>query len=194
MTTSDLAGVLLAAGGSSRLGQSKQLIKWRGLTLVRRAAELALDTCGAGVTVVTGANVAAIQQELQGLKLNFVNNSDWQLGMGSSLRVGLQVAPNDAEAVLIMLCDQPLVTNSTLTDLAEQWFAKPDQPAAASYGDTIGVPAIVPRVLLDELATLPNDCGARSWLRSRTDISQVPMPHAEFDIDTPEDLKRLQCI
>ncbi len=73
-----LAGVILAAGGSSRLGQPKQLLSWQGETLVRRAVQASLSLCGAGVTVVTGAFADDVVQALHDCPVSFVNNPDWQ--------------------------------------------------------------------------------------------------------------------
>jgi molybdenum cofactor cytidylyltransferase len=188
-----LAGVLLAAGGATRFGRPKQLCEWRGKALVSCALDATRAVCGAGVVVVTGAAAAQVAECLQGSSVEIVHNGDWATGMASSLRQGIAAIDQAAvTGVLISLCDQPLVSAADLALLTAGWQARPGRIAAAAYNDTVGVPAIFPVALLDELTALQGDAGARKLLRDYTDISIVAMPAAGLDIDTPEDLARLR--
>jgi molybdenum cofactor cytidylyltransferase len=187
----NLAGLLLAAGGSSRLGQPKQLYVWQGQTLVERAADVLLSLCGGGVTVVTGAESAAVERVLGQRQLNIVENQDWQSGMAGSLASGIAAAETDADGVLVMLCDQPQVTAADLARLAEVWKKHPASPVAASYSGVIGVPAIIPLNLLLIADLSEADGGARGLLRHREDVRAMDMPNAALDIDTPADLQNL---
>ncbi len=188
-----LAGVLLAAGASTRLGRPKQLIEWRGQTLISRAVANLVSMCGARVTVVTGAHAVEVESDLADRKVIFVHNPDWQSGMASSLRVGVNAAADSpADALLVMLCDQPLITLDDLVRLADVWQNQPNCPVAAGYGAICGVPAIIPAALLPELSALQDDSGARAFLRNRDDVQVVDISTALLDIDTVEDLLQLQ--
>lgn len=183
-----VAGVLLAAGDSSRLGQPKQLLQSEGQALVRRAAERLLRVCPAGVTVVTGAAAVEVTAALDGLAVRLVHNPDWRRGMASSLRCGLSQV--DGQSCLVMLADQPRVSSADLVRLVDVWQNEPARPAAAAYADTCGAPAVVPAELLPLLvADLRGDSGAGRWLRERDDLVTVEMPTAAFDIDTLDDLQ-----
>lgn len=188
----NLAGLLLAAGGSSRLGRPKQLYVWRAQTLVERAADVLLSVCGGGVTVVTGAESAAVEQVLGQRPLNLVENRNWQTGLAGSLASGVaSLTETDVDGVLVMLCDQPLITSADLVRLADVWKNHPASPAAARYSGVVGVPAIIPLSLLLSSEMGEADGGARGLLRQRDDVRAVDMPNAALDIDTPEDLQNL---
>jgi molybdenum cofactor cytidylyltransferase len=187
-----LAGVILAAGGSSRLGRPKQLLSWQGETLVRRAVQASLALCGAGITVVTGAFADDVVQALHGCPVSFVNNPDWQSGMAKSLQAAITSLPAEKlEGVLITLCDQPLISVENLACLLNVWQTAPGRPIASSYGNVTGVPAIFPRTLFPVLSELSGDAGARSVLANSSDVISVPMPNAAFDVDTQADLEQL---
>lgn len=183
-----LAGIVLAAGSSERLGQPKQLVEWQGTTLVRRAAELALDVCNAGVSVVVGASSSQVTAELEGLSATIVYNNNWQTGMGSSLKAGIQASSKDADGLLLMLCDQPGIESDDLIRLVNVWQNQPDNPAAAAYSGTVGVPAILPAAMLPALDGISGDAGAGGLLRRYSDTSLVEMPSAAWDIDIATDL------
>src|SRR6476661_1956002 len=110
MDSGTTVALLLAAGGSSRLGEPKQLIKYEGKSLLRRAADCALAAGCNETIVVLGAAAEACTRELEGLPVRVVINEAWERGMSSSIGAGMsaleQIQPA-AEAVLITLCDQP---------------------------------------------------------------------------------------
>jgi len=188
-----LAGLVLAAGGSSRLGQPKQLYEWRGTPLVCRAVEACLEVCGAGVVVVTGAHAHEVEARLESYPVQIVRNSGWKTGMAGSLQAGIQkLRGSSFSGVLISLCDQPRLDSGDLASLANVWQTSPELPAAARYKGIIGVPAIFPGDYLDSLLNLQGDQGARSLLSACASVSSVEMPAAAFDIDTVADLARLE--
>ena len=123
---SQLGGLLLAAGGSERLGQPKQLCEWQGKTLLEHAVRALQSVCG-GVTVVTGAGSTALDDCLTALSVHSVANPDWQSGLASSLLTGLQATDTDAlHGVLVTLVDQPLVDGRELTRLVSLWRERPE--------------------------------------------------------------------
>ena len=187
-----LAGIILAAGGSSRLGRPKQLCEWRGKPLVCHAVEACLAVCGGGLVVVTGAHAQEVEARLQIYPVRIVRNDDWQTGMSGSLQAGIQeLRGSNFAGLLISLCDQPLLNADDLVSLVDVWQAAPDLPAAARYDRVTGVPAIFPSSSLGALAQLQGDEGARSLLAACPTVSRVEMPAAAFDIDTVDDLARL---
>jgi len=192
----ELAGLVLAAGGSARLGRPKQLVIWRDKPLIIHAINDALAVCGAGVTVVTGAQAEAVERAVTtataGNAVSIVRNAGWEQGMSTSLRSGMQaIATSDARAVLILLCDQPLISSLDIERLVEVWADLPDRPAATQYNNVCGVPAIFPAAMFSQLSQLDGDQGARSLLTNLSSDRSVQVENIELDIDTPEDLQQL---
>lgn len=191
--------VLLAAGNSSRLGQAKQLVVFGEKTLLRRATEAALGVntpgCETPVGVVLGAHAAACQQTLAGLGVAILQNPDWPEGMASSVRrAAAWASEQNAEALLLLLCDQPFVTVKLLEKFLNA-FAESGRPLVASdYGDGVrGVPVLVANRFFEELTALRGDRGAQVVLRRHADVvATVPFPEGRFDLDTPDDLARLR--
>jgi molybdenum cofactor cytidylyltransferase len=186
-----IAGVILAAGGSERLGQPKQLIDHGGVPLVVEAVKQAIDYCDAGLTVVTGARHDDVANVLDHQSINLIHNSGWGEGMGSSIRRGVASASSDANAILLLVCDQPFLSAADIGNLVDAWKARPDRIAAAGYAGTQGVPAIFPAVYRESLLDLRGDRGARGIIEAAPAVSIVDMPNAQFDIDTPADLEKL---
>jgi CTP:molybdopterin cytidylyltransferase MocA len=190
-----LACVLLAAGGSRRLGTPKQLARSRAQPLLRRAVESARRALPASpLVVVLGAHATRFRllvQRTEG-RATVVYNAGWAEGIASSLRAGIAALPHGVTAALVLLADQPAVDARAVARLAAAWRNRPGQPAAAAYLDRIGVPAILPRRYWRALRELRGDSGARALLRGARNVTRVAMPEAELDVDTPEDLQRLR--
>lgn len=184
--------VLLAAGTSQRFGSLKQLGMIEGRSLVRRAAETALAT-GWQVFVVTGSQAERVEAELEGLGVTCLRNVDWARGMGGSLSLGASVVGPQANALVVMLADQPMVTSQDLRALLDVHAAEPEAIVAAEYGDgVIGPPCLFPARDFAALVALSGDRGARGVLREQAArVVRVSMPNAAVDVDTPQDLERL---
>ena len=188
-----LTCIVLAAGGSLRLGRSKQLVRYRRRALLLNALDAA-DTVAPGrVVVVLGADALRLRSLLKRnrSKAVVVANSRWREGLAGSLKAGIAAAPLSARAVLVTLCDQPAVDAAALRRLVDAWRHRPNAAAAAHYSRGVGVPAILPRALWKQVRNLEGDAGARSILRNSTGITAVDMPEAELDIDTADDLEKL---
>jgi molybdenum cofactor cytidylyltransferase len=185
-----IAGMLLAAGGSSRLGRPKQLVEFEGKTLIRRAVEALIGAGCSPVIIVLGADVERSQQEMDGLDVEIVVNESWQGGMGSSIACGMR-SILEADAVLISLCDQPLVTAETLQPFLEAFRRSRPDVVTAHYDDISGVPALFSANLYPDLAALTGEKGAREIIRNSPDAVTIPLPVAAIDVDTLFDLDRL---
>jgi CTP:molybdopterin cytidylyltransferase MocA len=188
--------VLLAAGGSSRLGRPKQLVRRRLRPLLLHALAAARGSRFADedVVVVLGAEAPRLRALLRrhAPRVRVAANALWATGLASSLRAGLAAAPRGAAAALVLLVDQPNVDAAALRRLVGAWRRRPSVPAAAYYSDRAGVPAILPRRAWREVRALAGDAGARALLRAADAITLVAMPEAALDVDTPADLARLR--
>ena len=185
--------VVLAAGASTRFGSPKQLVRLNGRPLLHLAVSRAVEVAGPAVTVVLGANAADLAPLLRHTPAGVIVNRDWAEGMGSSVRAGVSRVPATADAVLLMLADQPAVTAEDLRRLVAAWRRQPQSIVAAHYDGITGVPAIFPREDFRALTGLRGDAGARALLkRGGERVVRVPLQAAAIDIDTPEDLLNLQ--
>ena len=187
--------ILLAAGGSRRLGSPKQLVTdAQGRSLVRRAAEMALASACRPVVVVLGASADAVEAELAGLPVTITVNPEWQTGLASSLKAGLNALAKvqKPDAVVVMLCDQPQVTSALLDSLLDAYASTGHGIIACEYGGTLGVPALFGSALFGALALLTGDEGARRVIKDYAGlVTRVPFPEGIFDIDTPRDAQAL---
>jgi molybdenum cofactor cytidylyltransferase len=188
-----LAALVLAAGGSTRLGRPKQLLRLRGETLLARACRLARSAADGAVIVVLGAEALRMQSVLRQRDrgLSIVHNAGWRDGMAGSLHAGLAALPEGTDGLLILLVDQARIEPADLRRLVELWRRRPARPAASFYLGRAGVPAVIPRRHFKDLRSLEGDVGARQLLRRVGRITPVPMPAAAFDVDTPEDAAEL---
>lgn len=192
---SDRIGILvLAAGGSTRMGQPKQLLKLGGKTLIRRATETALAVSDV-VAVVTGADTEQIVKELHDLPLQIVPNADWSRGMGSSLRVGAHAligARPEIDALIVTLCDQVAITPETLDRLRAAHHDSGGGLCAASFDGAVGPPVLFVRRFFADLLHVDDGGGAKSvLLRHPEDLRRVPCPEAAHDVDTWEEFQRV---
>jgi molybdenum cofactor cytidylyltransferase len=189
---SSIGAVILAAGGSSRLGQPKQLLQFRGETLVRRTVQAATNANCAPVIVVVGNSGPAIWQELQGTSAIVVENADWARGLGTSIRAGIQQLGDSTKAAVLLTSDQPLVDSAIIVELIQTQKSTGKPIVASSYANTLGIPAIFDHSFFPALLDLPDDSGAKSVIRSRLAlVGSVPFEDGAIDIDTPEDFERL---
>jgi len=164
-----VVAVVLAAGSSTRLGTPKQDIVFDGETLLQRAERLARAVAD---------EVIIVDRQL---------NPDADEGIASSIRAGVRLAGENAR-ILIMLCDQPLITVQHLRALIAS-----DAPIVATgYAGIAGVPAVFAPEFIHELLALRGDRGARVVIAAHRDIARVvPFEDAAVDIDREDDLRKL---
>ncbi|MFN7494342.1 MAG: NTP transferase domain-containing protein [Cyclobacteriaceae bacterium] len=186
-----LAIIILAAGSSSRLGRSKQLLTYQGVSLLKRTALAALETKLA-VFVVLGANAQAHQNEINELPLRVTVNEDWNKGMGHSLKHALKYVLKtipDIDGVLVLVCDQPHIHAEHLINLKNQFQEGAASIVASGYADGAGVPALFGREWFDHILQLPDDQGARSLItKNKSQVATVPFPLGAVDIDSEDDV------
>jgi molybdenum cofactor cytidylyltransferase len=189
----NLAIVILAAGGSRRLGEPKQLVSFRGEPLIRYLARTAAQSEAENVLVVVGGNAPACVEALEKTGVDIVSNPFWETGLAGSIRLGIERAEAfEAEAALLLLADQPLLDSEIIGQYIERMTGKPDQIIAADHGVAIGPPMLFGSDWFPYLKTLEGDQGARHLVRARKEtIDLVPWPEGSIDIDTPEDLQKL---
>jgi molybdenum cofactor cytidylyltransferase len=198
----DHVAVVLAAGGSSRLGQPKQLLTRDGETLVHRAVRLAIDTLPRRVLVVLGAEFERIATAITDLDYDIVRNDAWQDGLASSLRAVGEHVTDEAWAILLLGCDQPALDAMHLERLlveaegsiaGSQAARAGDAGVVASrYAGVIGIPAVVPSSWFAN-PELTGDRGFGAKLRAIANVALIDAPELALDIDTPDDLREAQA-
>jgi molybdenum cofactor cytidylyltransferase len=178
------------------MGRRKQLLAWQGRTLLRRAAETALEAGCGPVVVVLGCDAERMVPELSGLPVTASVNTHWERGIGASIKHGaarlLELSPT-TDAALILLCDQPLVNAETLRRLIGE-FARSEKLACVSaYANTIGPPVVVSRPCFPKLLAVPDSQGAKAiWSGCPDAIALYRCDEAAIDVDTPADYARLE--
>jgi molybdenum cofactor cytidylyltransferase len=187
--------IILAAGSSSRLGQSKQLVEVDGVPLLLKSTLAALDTNYSHVVVVLGSNADIHKKMIAHLPVEIITHEGWEKGMGSSLKTGLQHVVESrpaTHAVVIMVCDQPLLTSVHLNTLRDVYKKSSGKIVASQYGNTVGVPALFDRTLFPELLEIKDSQGAKVIIeRHATLVNAINWDDGQLDIDTPQDLKSL---
>ena len=181
--------LLLAAGSSSRLARPKQLLPYQGQTLLRHAAEVAVASPCRPLVLVTGALHDELLPEIDGLPFHVVRNDAWADGMGGSIAAGLADLETAAEgpkvdAVVVILCDQPLLTEEIIGQLIVQFQATGQPVVASSYAGTQGVPALFSRAVFPQLLALRGASGARELLQQYSHLPTVNFPGGAIDVDT----------
>lgn len=184
--------IVLAAGGSRRLGFPKQALTRDGETLLRCAVRLAAQTRPRRLLVVLGADHAGLVAELDGFAHELVINDDWSEGLASSLRLAATAIGGEASPTLIVGCDQPALLASHLQSLLDLASVSSSRCAAANYSGRLGIPAVVSPALLAQAITRHGDRGLGSLLNAlpAEAVGRLIAAELALDIDTPDDLRR----
>jgi molybdenum cofactor cytidylyltransferase len=185
-----ISGIVLAAGSGTRFGGTKQLAQHQGKPLAQHAVD-ALASAGVDeVVVVTGYDADAVERSVrlppQG---RFVRNPDHATGQSSSLSAGLHALTDDSEGAVVLLADQPGVTDAEIRTLIDAFERSRSRVVRIAYIDGPG-PALLSREVYGEAEHLHGDIGARALMASHPDwIEEVAVPfRAPRDVDLPEDL------
>jgi molybdenum cofactor cytidylyltransferase len=187
--------ILLAAGGSKRLGTPKQSLLYKGETLLQHALKEALQV-SRQVVVVLGAGADELKQELINPGVQLVINAEWEEGMASSIRNGLLSLLRShpmIEAALVMVCDQPFVSAAVLQQLVNERLTSGKKIIASSYEQVKGVPVLFDKSFFPSLLALKGQEGAKKIIQQHSDeVATVAFPKGNIDIDTMEDYERLK--
>jgi molybdenum cofactor cytidylyltransferase len=139
-----------------------------------------------------GAHAESIQATIDLSDVISIVNPDWQEGMASSIRAGVHALPESASAVLILLCDQPLINSAHLQNLLNGWQTAPNRIVVSQYHRSVGVPALFPGEFFEYLLSLNGDRGAKPVLmKFENSLLKISLPEAELDIDSAGDFDRL---
>jgi molybdenum cofactor cytidylyltransferase len=205
----NVAGIILAAGESSRFGEPKQLLDWKGQPFVRAVAKTALEAGLSPVVVVTGANAEKVEEVVKGLPVKIVRNEAWREGQGSSIRAGIfsltptpastslplrsaRMAEGYAGACIFLLVDQPQITASVLRALVESHAAELQPVLAPMVQDQRANPVLFDCAAFPDLLTLKGDVGGRAiFHKYRVEYLPWHDDRLLLDVDTPEMYQRL---
>ncbi len=189
-----VAGIVLAAGGSSRLGIPKQLFTWRGMPLVRRSVEAATGAGLNPVIVVAGQAIQDIWKAIEGTGATLTENSAWREGQSGSVRVGLQALDGHVEAAVFLLADMPFVGPNVIAALVNRHRETLAPLVAPWAAGRRANPVLFDRELFGDLLALEGDQGGRR-LFDRYSSERVDWDEEiTFDLDTPEDLEWLRAL
>ena len=190
------AGILLAAGGSSRFGAQKLLQPLGGVPLVRIAAERVLAGGVASLAVVLGREATSVRAALEGLPLRLVLNHRYAAGLAGSIRAGIRALPPDAGGALVALGDQPGVRADVVGALLLAFRRGAGPIVAPEYAGVRGHPVLFARDVFPDLLRLRGDEGARSLLAAHPErVHLVPFDFpSPPDVDTPADYEQLAAL
>lgn len=194
-TAGPVAGVVLAAGASQRLGQNKLLLELEGETLLRRAVGRAIAASLSPVLVVVGHEAERALREVAGMACEPVTNPDYALGVNVSLRAGIRALPPGVAAAIVLLGDMPFVTAEMIAAVVER-FRRGDVPLVVSdYEGVQAPPTLFDRALLDEFLGMTGDACSRHLVkRHRNEAAVVRWPAAALaDIDVAGDYERAKA-
>ena len=187
-----VAGLVLAAGSSIRMGRNKLLLTLKGEAIVRRAARLAVAVLDP-VIVVLGHEAEQVRQELVGLPCRTIVNPGHDSGIHSSVRAGIAALPADAEAVVVLLADMPLVTSAMITRIVETFRTSGAPLVISEYGDAVAPPHLYGRALFPELVESGGGRQVIRRYRARAAVLSWPAP-ALTDLDVPADLELIEAL
>jgi molybdenum cofactor cytidylyltransferase len=187
-----VAGVVLAAGSSTRMGRNKLLLPFEGESLLRRAVRRSLEARLAPVLVVVGHDSARAREELAGLTAETIENPDWSAGMQSSFRAGLGAVPEECSAAIVVLPDMPLVGAGMIAAVLQRYRETRAPLVLSIYGEAQAPPTLYDRSLFAELAGSDGEGCRKEFIRRHREVAaEVRQPaFALTDLDSPEDYER----
>jgi len=199
--------LIIAAGQSKRLGQPKQLLMYKGKSLINRLIDTVKEAGEFPITLVLGANAQLIQDQLTDKTINIVFNHHWQQGMASSIKVGLEKIINKVDlgnydssrernnqpiidGIMILVCDQPFINSHQIKALIHLQQETQLPIAACYYAQVLGTPALFHATVFNELLALQGDIGAKKIISNRAEeVAKLHFEKGIIDIDTIEDYK-----
>ena len=187
------AGIILAAGASTRMEQPKPLLLWRGEPFIRHIARTALGAGLSPVVIVTGAAAPQVRAAVADLPVLLIHNPDWEAGQSTSVRCGLRALPDAIGSAVFLLADQPQIPIELIQALKDQHAQALSPIVAPLIDERRGNPVLFDRETFADLQSLTGDVGGRAVF-AKYPSATVPWPDANLllDVDTPEDYQRLQ--
>ena len=191
-----VAGILLAAGTSSRMGENKLLLDVGGEPLVARVARQAKAGGLDPLVVVLGHEAERARAALAGFDCVPIVNLDYASGQPSSVAAGIAALPEDVSAAMILLADMPFVSGAMVAALVDRLRASGAPLVVSRYGDVQAPPALYTRALFGELSTMTDGrCGREVIARHRDEAEAIVWPAERLaDLDTPEDLAEVRAL
>lgn len=184
--------LILAAGKSSRMGSTKQLLSYKKTTLLGWAIEQAKQSKANTVFCVLGANSEIIEKSIENYLVETIYNVDYNNGLSTSIIAGINhLKDKNFDSVLIMLADQPNVTTDYLNQLIITSEENNSKIVVSNYGNKMGVPALFPKQYFNKLINLKGDNGAKDFLKMHLSEIIKMSTFNLIDIDTREDYKNL---
>lgn len=195
-TVGNVAGLVLAAGSSSRMGRNKLLLELGGETVIRRAVRAAVDGGLDPVVVVLGHEAERVRAELSGLPVRPVLNPDHARGVGTSLQVGVAEMPISAAAIVVILADMPLVTASMIGAVVGQYRATGAPVVVSRYGETDAPPTLFDRSLFAELLSITGERSPKQVARRHEQEAALVAWPAEAlrDLDVADDYQDIRAL
>ena len=194
-TDGRVAGIVLAAGASTRMGRNKMFLELGGESILSRMAKRALDSGLDPVVVVLGHEAERARAELSGLRIVPVINPDYPRGINSSLKAGIAAVPADCAAIVVLLADMPFVTDRMIALLVERYRESGAPLVVSDYEGVNAPPNLYDRSLLLELGAMEGEgCGKQVVRKHSDEAVAVVWPAAALsDIDRPEDWDRIRA-
>ncbi|MEM9510260.1 MAG: nucleotidyltransferase family protein [Cyanobacteria bacterium P01_E01_bin.35] len=190
-----IAAIILAAGASRRMGRPKQLLPYRGQTLLSYVTECAIASPCNSVIVILGANANKIEPEIAQLPIKIVKNLEWNEGISSSISCGITYIKEQSlniDGVIILTCDQPFISPEVIEKLINTYNLTDKLMIASSYKETLGIPALFDRSLFSELMELKGDRGAKKIINKYPNLVHIlDFSQGEIDLDTFKDYQQL---
>jgi molybdenum cofactor cytidylyltransferase len=191
-----VAGVVLAAGSSTRMGENKLLLQLEGEPVVRRAVRRAIEAGLDPVIAVLGHDADRVRRELDGLgpQCRIVVNPDHARGVNASLKAGIAAVPATAAAAVVMLADMPFVTADMIATLVATYRGITGPLVVSDYDGVNAPPMLYDAALFPELRTMEGEgCGKAVVKRHRSEATTVAWPAiALTDLDVPDDYERVR--
>jgi len=193
--TAKIGVVILAAGGSSRLGRPKQLVKFKGKPLLQHTIDLVEKLDFNKKILVLGSHEDLILNEVDIKNFEVVQNPEWEKGMAGSIKIGLQELARDTELehILLLLSDQPMLTTEYMQRLSMAHVYQKPMATYSKYGSELGVPAIFSKSAFTFLENLKGDQGAKKLTMNADFVYRtIEFEQGGFDIDTEADVEKLK--
>jgi molybdenum cofactor cytidylyltransferase len=189
---SEINAIILAAGGSVRMGTGKMLLPYRGMTIIEKVIENVLKAGIDRIIVVTGSGKEEITKVIRRLPVEQIYNDNWKTGMLSSVKCGFRSLPETCRAAIIFLGDQPMIDSKTIEEVTYAYRKTGKGIIMPVYNKKRGHPLLIDKKYSVELDKLNPDEGLRMLAHKfPVDVLEVETddPAILKDIDTPEDYK-----